>query len=81
VKANRIPRSERLLNRIRKLEVRLDDCWTKEEGRFYAFCKYCERDLISVNMYGHHKGCCLRGTPNEILYYKHLLATCAGEAP
>jgi hypothetical protein len=34
-----------------------------------------------VDMYGHHKGCCLRGTPNEILYYKHLLATCAGETP
>lgn len=76
MRANNVPRSTRLENRILKLECRLEDCWSREDGRFYDFCKHCDRDRISVNMYGHHKGCFLRGVPNEILYYRHLLATC-----
>jgi len=76
VKANHVPRTERLRVRILKLEYRLDECWTREPDRFYQFCRHCGQTVITVNTTGHGKGCMLRGTPKEISYYKRLLAEC-----
>ena len=73
MKANHIPTHTRLQWRINALSSKLEDCWTKESGRFYQFCRHCGLDVISVNMNGHAKGCTVNGVEKEIVWYKELL--------
>lgn len=73
MKANHIPVAERLQNRINKLEFRLEEGITRNRKRFYAYCKYCDRDIISIHMDGHHTFCRLRGIDKQIAYFQKLL--------
>ena len=73
MKANHIPREERIQNRIWKLRFKLGDPWMRTRKRFYPFCKGCDRTNIEVSMYGHYKGCEVKGLENEIKYYEGLI--------
>lgn len=75
MKTNHIPVIERLHNKIAKLQSKLENGIISTRKRFYSFCKYCDRDIISINMYGHYDGCQLRGIDKQIVYYKGLLET------
>lgn len=74
MKANHIPRGERLASRIRALEIKLSSAW----GRFgggnpYRRCKGCGKAEPEISISGHGKGCWVKGTEAELRYYRGLL--------
>lgn len=72
MKSNRIPRAERLRQRIAKLEAELDSCWKRK--RFYPTCKRCGMTNVQVSIDGDHRvGCPMRGRRKEIEHYEKLL--------
>ncbi len=73
MRSNHIPVERRLQVRIWGLELKLEGCWKKTRSRFYEFCRYCDADIISVNMRGHFKGCPVKGHEAQIRHYKALL--------
>jgi hypothetical protein len=76
MKANQIPRSERLQQRVCKLEERLENSRTQKRGNPYMYCKHCgihDPELYVPNG-RHRKGCPLQGVEAQINYWKGLLA-------
>lgn len=73
MKSNHVPANQRIRARIAKLEIRQEACWLKTRRRFYQFCRYCDLDVISVNMNGHARGCPIKGLDKQVAYYKGLL--------
>ena len=80
MKANHIPAADRLERRLWKLEILLDTFWETRRGRFYPYCRHCGLDRISVNMYGHSKGCRIRGVDKQIVHYQKLRLEALGKA-
>ena len=74
MRANHIPRRERIIRRIRGLELRLAGAW----GRFgggnpYARCKGCDKATPEISISGHGKGCWVRGAEKQLEHYEGLL--------
>lgn len=77
MKANRIPVTTRLRNRISRLEYLEDSIWVKSSrGNPYLKCKGCEihQPQYSINNDRHYTGCQYQGLTAEIRHYKWLLA-------
>lgn len=74
MKANHIPRKERLENRIQKLEYKVGERVPIGKPNPYWMCKYCEQSEPAISYAGHYKGCPEPGWIKEIAYYKSLLA-------
>lgn len=74
MKANNIPRTERLKNRINKLKGKLCDQWQPNVGgNPYPVCKDCHQTNVQVSMSGHGWGCKVKGLENELRHYQSLL--------
>lgn len=74
MKANHIPRAERLRERIFKLRLRLEpESIPYGGGNPYSYCAGCERSMIEASYAGHYKGCVKAGIKKEIEYYEALL--------
>lgn len=78
MKANHIPVTERLRNRICKLGVRLEGAHIKSpnKGNPYWCCAECGIHDPSLYVEGgrHHHGCPIQGLDKQIEYYKRLLS-------
>lgn len=74
MKANSIPCSIRLQNRIAKLQSRYDNSRDCERGNPYYFCKFCgiHDPELSIR-WKHFRGCEYQDQLKEIEYYKSLL--------
>ena len=75
MKANHVPRSERLKNRIQKLRQKLpNDGWGKfGRGNPYQRCLGCDKAEPEISISGHGSGCSVEGVRSEIRYYESLL--------
>jgi hypothetical protein len=76
MRANHIPRAERLVRRISTLECRLYDCMVNgRRGNPYQKCRHCglHSPQLSIDG-GHPSGCPMRGMDKQIKHYKNLLA-------
>lgn len=78
MRANHIPRAERLRNRIWTLEAKKDVNHVKSpsKGNPYYCCAVCgiHDPQLSINQGRHFKGCSLQGLDKEIAFYRRLLA-------
>lgn len=78
MKANHIPRAERLKRRIRFLQYKADAVFvpSPSKGNPYHCCSSCEihTPSFSINGNRHFKGCKFQGLDKQIAYYKQLLA-------
>lgn len=74
MKANRIPRKERLEARILKLSYREDGAWVKfGGGNPYYKCKYCGVSNVEESINGHNHNCLIKGIKKEIAHYTQLM--------
>ena len=68
MKANHIPRYIRLINRVRGLNSRSDNCW--QQGNYCPHCKYCGITNIQMSIDGDHfKHCKMSGIAKQIKYW------------
>jgi hypothetical protein len=74
MKTNHVPRAVRIKNRINKLCYRREGIFIRGKGRYYMFCRCCDRTNIQVSMEGHPHPCRYRGLDKEIAYYRRLLS-------
>lgn len=73
MKANHIDVRVRLKQRIHRLQQCIDDSITSKRARYYPFCKFCDKDIISINMTDHRYDCPIHSLDKQILYYNKLL--------
>ena len=74
MKANNVPRKERIENRIRNLETKLGYPWEPiGGGNPYMMCVGCGKSMPASTYEGHYPGCWVKGVEKEIEYYKGLL--------
>lgn len=73
MRANHIPLTTRLRNRVAKLAARLEDPWHNPDGAFYDQCRHCGRDCIGVSMRGHFARCPVPSWEGELTYYQRML--------
>jgi hypothetical protein len=83
MKKNHIPVKYRLRHRVNTLQNRLDECFIREDGRYYQFCKDCGMTNIQINMNDgkHRKGCEFDGLEAQVAYFKRLLDEVTGGNP
>lgn len=78
MKANHIPRVERLRRRVGRLQDRLESSRGPSDtpGNPYWRCLHCGiyDPQRSANEGRHHRGCLVEGLDLQIAYYKRLLA-------
>lgn len=77
MKANHIPASKRLEQRIIRLQNKFDSSFHYEEGNPYLVCNECDMTEahISIND-GHDYKCKVGGIQKEVIHYKRLLEKC-----
>jgi hypothetical protein len=77
MQANHVPRRERLISKIRKLEHRLEASREKPYANNpYWRCVECGiyDPQRSVNEGRHHRGCSIEGLDRQIVHYRRLLS-------
>lgn len=74
MRANHIPQTERIQNKINKLKAHLFDDWRPYgRGNPYYYCLHCEQSRPYVSIEGHRKGCPMIGWEKDVEYYTNLL--------
>jgi hypothetical protein len=81
MKANHVPRSERLKWRVWGLESRLEESRARKRGNPYYYCKGCGIHDPALYVPGgrHHKNCPYQGLEAQISYFKRLLEEAEAE--
>lgn len=81
MRANHIPRADRLRERIFKLSLRYDEGHVPiGGGNPYWKCADCGVSDPAESFEGHRRGCQRAGIPKQIEHYKRLLAEELGHA-
>lgn len=76
MKANHIPRAERLKRRLSGIYAKIERSNSPGpigDGNPYHFCMECWKDDIAISVSGHWVGCPVPGWEKEAAHYKRLL--------